>query len=169
MAIFNEAYITEFFGLGKKKKKENKKKYGLITKEEYQKCKSIITSICSKFKIIKENIDFNPESEYNNYCKDGTSSFTIAEITYEKDYWDDADYGVQERKSKGFPEDYEKFMDWYRDQLSEFQKELDKAFKKEFDSNIRVYMDGCSDCDYIIIESKKPKEEDEDNSKDDNK
>ena len=52
MAIFNEAYITEFFGFGKNKKKENKKKNGLITKEEYQKCKSIITSIYSKFKII---------------------------------------------------------------------------------------------------------------------
>lgn len=182
MAIFNEAYINEFFGFGKKKKKEdtntqkkndstNKKvkKYGLITKEEYQKCKSIITAACSKFKILKDYLEFYPETrEYSEYCKDGYDRFGIGGINHEDDqFWEDSEDGEEERKTKGFKTDFKDFIDWYLDQLDKAEKEIVNKFSKEFGSNIKFDIMGSSACDYFIIESKKPKEEDEDNSKDD--
>lgn len=179
MAIFNEAYITEFFGFGKKKKKEDNstqkkneptnkkvKKYGLITKEEYQKCKSIITAACSKFKILKDYLEFYPETkDYSEYCKNGSDDFMIGGIYHEDDFWEDSEDGDEERKAKGLKTDFKDFMDWYLDQLDKAEKEIVNKFSKEFGSDIKFDIMGSSDCDYIIIESKKPKEED--NSKDD--
>ena len=179
MAIFNESYITEFFGFGKKKKENNStqkknestnkkvKKYGLITKEEYQKCKSIITTACSKFKILKDYLEFYPETkDYFEYCKNGSDDFMIGGIVTEEDViWEDSEDGEEAREAKGLKTDFKDFMDWYLDKLNKAEKEIVNKFSKEFGSNIKFDIMGSGSCDYFIIESKKPKEED--NSKDD--
>ena len=171
MAIFNETYIAEFFGFGKKKKKEDNKKvkkYGLITKEEYQKCKSIITTACSKFKILKDYLEFYPETkDYSEYCKNDSDDFMIGGIVTEDTIWEDSEDGEEEREAKGLKVNFKDFMDWYLDKLHKAEKEIVNKFSKEFGSNIEFSIMGSDSCDYFIIESKKPKEEDEDNSKDD--
>ena len=173
MAIFNEAYINEFFGFGKKKKENNStqkkneptnkkvKKYGLITKEEYQKCKSIITAACSKFKILKDYLEFYPETkDYSEYCKNGSDDFMIGGIVTEEDViWEDSEDGEEAREAKGLKTDFKDFMDWYLDKLNKAEKEIVNKFSKEFGSNIEFSIMGSGSCDYFIIESKKPKED----------
>lgn len=162
MAIFNEAYINEFFGIGKKKDTKSKK-HGIITKEEVSKCKSIIKEACSKNKILEDYLGFENGKEYNKYLKSSSDSLCIGWIFHYSGnkIWDDSDEGEKDRKNKNLKVDFDEFMDWYSDQLEEICKNISKEISRQFDDTIKFdYSEAEGDYDYFYIESKKYKEGD---------
>lgn len=162
MAIFNEAYINEFFGIGKKKNAESKAR-DILTKEEISECKDIIKESCKKNKFISNIIKFENGENYNKYLKSNSDSMCIAWIYHSSGdkLWNDSDDGEKVRKDKNLNTDYEEFIDWYYDELYDIEKDIKEKISKRFENKIKFdtsTSDG--DYDYFYIESKKSKEGD---------
>lgn len=136
----------------------------MITKEEYEKCKSIITTVCNKYKILKDNLDLEIYNHYEDYLKSDKDEFAIGGILHgDDDYiWDDSEYGEEERENRHLKVDFKEFINWYFEILDKANKEIDKKFMTAFGDQIKFDRDGSSYIDRFWIESKKPKENKDD-------
>lgn len=181
MAIFNENFVKDAIKRLKDRKENNRshednhkkqytdqskdKKHGIITKEEYEKCKSIIASACNKYKILKDNLDLKIYDHYEDYLKSNKDEFAIGGIIHDADednIWEDSDRGINERENKHFKADFMEFMNWYMGILDKVNTEINKKFIVAFGNQIKFNRDGSAFIDRFWIESKKPKEDKED-------
>ena len=128
MAIFNESYINEFFGFGKKKKQ--RKEYHHLNKNEISKCISIAKGCIKDFPKLKKSCSFiNPYDEYEDYYESsGNAEFPIIDGDAWKGYpnvrqdasefWDDCSKFMDALKEKAVSEniqdivDFNYFGDW---------------------------------------------------------
>lgn len=189
MAIFNEGYIKDALDkfnkriksdeeksrkeyLEKHKKESNNhvedksvnKKHGIITKEEVDKCKSIIINCCNKYEILKNNLDMKIYNHYEDYLKSDKDEFVIGGIVHDSDedeIWEDSIPGDEARENNKLKVDFKEFINWYLDILYGCYENIKKKVSSEFGRDIEIILSKSSYCDRFYIKSNKTKEKEE--------
>lgn len=154
MAIFSREYLDEFFFNRNKSVKKKEKKYGTITKEEYNDCKSILKQVSSKYPIVKSLIKFDAAGiesyeEYLNYSFDSVRLALIDEEN--KVFIDDKEFDVL-RAKMGYSS-YDKFMKEYNTSINDICKCTNEKIDDKYEN---IYLSiSRSECYVFDLVSKK--------------